>query len=350
MSHIKKLVFLLLIAVFVLAACSSEAPAEPTKAPAAPTEAPAEPEAPEEAAGCAPNCQYSDMVVGFLQTGSEGGWRAANTASFKETAEQLDLTLKFYDSQNDLAKQVAGFQQFIEDPEVNVIVMSPLEVTGWEQVLQDAKAAGKPVVLSDRRIDGFEDLYVTFIGADFVEEGRKAGTEMCAMLEGSESKIVWELVGNVGAAPAIDRGTGFRETAEECGIEVTKSQTANWSVVEGKQVTEAWLKETKDVQGIFGQNDEMAFGAIEALKEAGLVPAEDVKIISVDATAGAFQAMLDGTLNVTVECNPLLAPQVYEASLAALNGETLPKWIPSEESVFFMDDPNLQSIADGRKY
>ncbi len=312
------------------------------------------PAAPQEPASNEPPAKKvytnKDMVVGFLQTGSEGGWRAANSASFKETAAQLGINLKFYDSQNDLAKQVAGFQQFIQDPEVNVIVMSPLETTGWEQVLKDAKAAGKPVILSDRRIDGFEDYYVTFIGADFVEEGRKAGTEMCTMLKDSPNKNVWELVGNVGSAPAIDRGTGFRETAAKCGITVTKSQTANWSVVEGKQVTEAWLKETKDVQGIFGQNDEMAFGAIEALKEAGLVPAQDVKIISVDATAGAFQAMLDGTLNVTVECNPLLAPQVYEAALAALNGESLPKWIPSQESVFFMTDPNLKEIAAGRKY
>ena len=154
------------------------------------------------------------------------------------------------------------------------------------------------------------------------------------MLEGSESKNVWELQGNVGAAPAIDRGTGFRETAGECGIEVTKTQTANWSVSEGKQVTEAWLKETQDVQGIFGQNDEMAFGAIEALKEAGLVPAVDVKIISVDATAGAFQAMLDGTLNVTVECNPLLAPQVYEAALAAMNGESFAQVDPLRGKCF----------------
>jgi ABC-type sugar transport system substrate-binding protein len=345
MSHFKKVVFVLIVAMMVLAACSTATPA-PTDVPAAPKAT----EAPAADAGCAPNCTYDDLVVGFLQTGSEGGWRAANTASFKETAEQLGLTLKFYDSQNDLAKQVAGFQQFIQDPDVDVIIMSPLEVTGWDQVLQDAKAAGKLVVLSDRRIDGNEDMYVTFIGADFVEEGRKAGTEMCKMLEGSASKNVWELQGNVGAAPAIDRGTGFRETAEKCGITVTKTQTANWSVSEGKQVTEAWLKETQDVQGIFGQNDEMAFGAIEALKEAGIVPAVDVKLISVDATAGAFQAMLDGTLNVTVECNPLLAPQVYEASLAAVNGETLPKWIPSEESIFFMDDPNLQAIADGRKY
>ena len=325
---VKKIAFMIVLASLVLAACAPAAPATPEKKV----------------------WTYKDMTVGFLQTGSEGGWRAANTASFKETATQLGLTLKFYDSQNDLAKQVAGFQQFIQDPEVDVTIMSPLETTGWDQVLKDAKAANKPVLLSDRRIDGFEDYYVTFIGADFVEEGRKAGTEMCKLLEGSASKNVWELVGNVGSAPAIDRGTGFRETAEKCGITVTKSQTANWSVVEGKQVTEAWLKETKDVQGIFGQNDEMAFGAIEALKEAGLVPADDVKIISVDATAGAFQAMLDGTLNVTVECNPLLAPQVYEAALAALNGEALPKWIPSQESIFFMDDPNLEAVAAGRKY
>ena len=346
----KKLAFLIVLASMILTACqpavvATEAPvADVPAATEAPVEAPVATEAP------AKVWTYADMTVGFLQTGSEGGWRAANTASFKETAEQLGLTLKFYDSQNDLAKQVAGFQQFIEDPEVDVIIMSPLEVTGWEQVLKDAAAAGKPVILSDRRIDGFEDLYVTFIGADFVEEGRKAGTEMCKLLEGSEKKNVWELVGNVGAAPAIDRGKGFRETAEACGITVVNSQTANWSVVEGKQVTEAWLKESKDVQGIFGQNDEIAFGAIEALKEAGLVPAVDVKIISVDATAGAFQAMLDGTLNVTVECNPLLAPQVYEAALAALNGETLPKWIPSQESVFYMVDPNLKDIAAGRKY
>jgi len=311
--------------------------AQPTAAPQ-PTEAPAK------------VWTYADMTIGFLQTGSEGGWRAANTASFKESATQLGLTLKFYDSQNDLAKQVAGFQQFIEDPEVDVIAISPLEAAGWEQVLKDAKAAGKPVILSDRRIDGNEDLYVTFVGADFVEEGRKSGTEMCKLLEGSASKNVWELVGNVGSSPAIDRGKGFRETGEKCGIVITNSQTGNWSIVEGKQVTEAWLKESKDVQGIFGQNDEMAFGAIEALKEAGLVPAVDVKIISVDATAGAFQAMLDGTLNVTVECNPLIAPQVYEAALAALNGETLPKWIPSIEGVFYMDDPNLKQIAAGRKY
>jgi ABC-type sugar transport system substrate-binding protein len=345
----KKFTFLIVIASMALAACQPAVPITP-EAPTV-TKVPATNEIPE-AAGptCSPNCRYSDLVIGFLQTGSEGGWRAANTASFKESAEQLGLALKFYDSQNEHAKQVAGFQQFIQDPEVNVIVLAALEASGWEEILQQAKDAGKIVVLQDRRIDAPDALYSTYIGSDFTEEGRKAGTEMCKLLEGSESKNVWEIIGNERSSSAIDRGKGFRETAAECGIEITNSQTANWSLIEGKQVTEAWLKESKDVQGIFAQNDEMGFGAIEAVKEAGLAPAVDVKIISVDATAGAFQAMLDGTLNVTVECNPLIAPQVYEAALAALNGETLPKWIPSIESVFYADDPNLAEIAAGRTY
>lgn len=340
---------LLVVAVLVLAACgSTPAPtAEPTAKPVEPT---AEPEQPAGGADCAPDCAYEDMVVGFLQTGSEGGWRAANTASFKETADQLGITLKFYDSQNDLAKQVAGFHQFNQDPEVNVIILAALETTGWEEVLKEAQDAGKVVVLEDRRIDAPEDLYATYIGSDFAEEGRKAADEMCELLEGSEKKIVWELVGNVGSSAAKDRGQGFREKMDECGIEIAKSQTGNWSITEGKQVTEAWLKETQDVQGIFAQNDEMGLGAIEALKEAGLTPSEDVKVLSVDATAGAFKAMLDGDLDVTVECNPLLAPQVYEAALKALNGESLPKWVPSQEGVFRATDPNLQDIADGRKY
>lgn len=309
-----------------------------------------QPATPKTGLKCAPNCQYKDLVVGFLQTGSEGGWRAANTASFKETADELGLKLKFYDSQNDLAKQVAGFNQFIQDPEVNIIVLAALETTDWEDVLKQAKEAGKIVVIEDRRIDAPEDLYATYIGSDFVEEGRKSADEMCKLLKGKSTKNVWELVGNVGSSAAKDRGQGFREKMAACGIKITRSQTANWSLAEGKQVMETWLKESQDVQGIFAQNDEMGLGAIEALKEAGLRPGVDVKILSVDATAGAFKSMLAGELGVTVECNPLLAPQVYEAALKAANGKTLSKWVPSQESVFRADDPNLQKVAAGRKY
>lgn len=347
MFRMKNIIFVIMALAMLLSACQKAAPEAAATEEAAP--AVAEPEV-KAGLACAPNCEYKDLVVGFLQTGSEGGWRAANTADYNETAEQLGLTLKFYDSQNELSREVAGFHQFIQDPEVNVIVLSALETTGWEEVLEEAKNAGKLVIVQDRRIDAPDSMFITYIGADFVEEGRKSADEFCQLLEGSESKNVWELVGNVGSSAAKDRGQGFREKMEECGMTITKSQTANWSITEGKEVTEAWLKETKDVQAIFGQNDEMALGAIEALKEAGLVPGKDVFVLSVDATAGAFKAMLAGELNVTVECNPLLAHQTYEAALKAANGETLPKWVKSQEGVFRMTDPNLQEIFEGRKY
>jgi galactofuranose transport system substrate-binding protein len=306
-------------------------------------------------AGCAPATTpaptaktYEDMVVGFIQTGSEGGWRAANTASFKETAEQLGITLKFYDAQNKLENQVSAFRNFISDPEVNVIILAALETTGWEDVLKEAQAAGKVVVLEDRRIDASEDLYATYIGSDFTEEGRKAGNEMCKLLEGSEKKNVVELVGNVGSSAAKDRGVGFRETIGACGITITESQTANWSATEGKDVMTAWLNESTDIQGVFGQNDEMGLGAALAISEAGLKPGTDIKILTVDATKGAFEAMIRGEINTVVECNPLLAPQVYEAALKALNGEELPKWIPSQEGVFYQAD--AEKILPTRTY
>lgn len=289
-------------------------------------------------AECSPSCTYKDMVVGFIQTGSEGGWRAANTASFKETAQQLDIKLNFYDAQNKLENQVSAFRNFIADPAVNVIILAALETTGWDDVLKEAKAAGKIVVLEDRRIDASEDLYATYIGSDFTEEGRKSGKEMIKLLEGSEKKNVVELVGNVGSSAAKDRGVGFREAIEDSGIVITESQTANWSATEGKDVMAAFLNKSTDIQGVFAQNDEMGLGAALAIKEAGLEPGVDIKILTVDATAGAFKGMIAGEINTVVECNPLLAPQVYEAALKALNGGSLPKWVPSNEGIFYQKD------------
>jgi len=335
-SSIPRMILALTI-VAVIGACSSSGGASPSAAApsaAAPTEAAAT-EAPSAAPAAA---TYEDLTIGFIQTGSEGGWRAANTASFKDTAEQLGINLKFYDAQNKLENQLSAFRNFIADDEVDVIILAALEAAGWDQVLQEAKDAGKLVVLEDRRIDAPEDLYVTYIGSDFTEEGRKAAVEMCVLLEGSAGKNVVELVGNVGSSAAIDRGKGFREKMGDCGITITKSQTANWSSQEGKDVMQAFLQDSTDIQGVFAQNDEMGLGAILALKEAGLKPATDVKIITVDATKGAFEAMIAGEINTVVECNPLLAPQVYEAALKALNGESLPKWVPSLESVFYQKD------------
>ena len=317
------------VALILVAGCSSSG-ASTAPSAAAPSAAAPSAAAPSAAAALT----YKDLTVGLIQTGSDGGWRAANTASFKDEATKLGLTLKFYDAQNKFENQITAFRNFIADKDVNVIILAALEAAGWDQVLQEAKAAGKIVVIQDRRIDSDPSLYATYIGSDFVEEGRNAAIEMCRLLEGSTSKNVVELVGNVGSSPAIDRGKGFREKMADCGITVTKSQTANWSATEGKDVMAAFLKDSKDIQGVFGQNDEMGLGAALALKDAGLKPGTDVKIVTVDATKGAFEAMIAGTINVAVECNPLLAPQVYEAALKAINGEDLPEWVPSIEGIF----------------
>ena len=300
---------------------------------------------------------YEDMTVGFIQTGSESGWRAANTASFKETAEQLGVDLRFYDAQNKLENQVTAFHQFNQDPEVDVIILAALDVTGYDEVLQEAKDNGKIVVLEDRRIDADPELYATYIGSDFNLEGQKAAAAMCDLLADSENKKIVEITGAVGASAAIDRAAGFREYLDatpDCGIEMIDTQTGNWGVPESKAVMEAFLKNHEgEIAGVFGHNDEEAIGALQAIEEAGLVPGEDIKVIGVDATAHGFEYLIQGKINHLVECNPLLAPQVYEAALAALNGDTtLPKWVPSQEGEFSASQgaDELTEILSTRKY
>jgi galactofuranose transport system substrate-binding protein len=346
---------LALVATAMLAACSAAA----TPTPAAPTTA-ATAAAPTTAASTAPSAAaaaktYKDLTIGFIQTGSESGWRAANTASFKETATQLGINLKFYDAQNKLENQVSAFHQFNQDSSVNVIILAALDVTGYDDVLKEAKAAGKVVVLEDRRIDADASLYYTYIGSDFDLEGQKAAAAMCDLLKSSTKKNVYEISGAVGASAAIDRAKGFREKMGDCGITIPDgfTQTGNWGVPESKAVMEAFLKKSKDVQGVFAHNDEEAIGAIQAIKEAGLTPGKDVQVIGVDATADGFKYLISGELGADIECNPLLAPQVYEAALKAVNGDlSLPKWVPSQEGQFFAAQGGdaLKAILATRKY
>jgi simple sugar transport system substrate-binding protein len=349
-----------------LVGCSTPAPATQAPATEAPATAAPATEAPATAAplmtsggyvipvaACAPNCQYTDMTVGFIQTGSESGWRAANTSSFKETAEQLGITLKFYDAQNKIENQVSAFHQFNQDPAVNVIVLAALDVTGYDDVLAEAKANGKIVILEDRRIDADPSNYYTYIGSDFIEEGHKSAVAMCELLKDSEKKNVVEISGAVGASAAIDRAKGFREKMGDCGITITQSQTGNWGVAESKAVMAAWLQQSTDIQGVFAHNDEEAIGAIQAIEEAGLKPGIDIKVLGLDATANGFKYLISGQLNADIECNPLLAPQVFEAALKAMNGDaTVPTWVPSNEGEFYAAQgaDALQAILATRKY
>jgi simple sugar transport system substrate-binding protein len=314
---------------------------------AAPAAAPATSE--EAAAPAAPAEQakktYKDLVVGYAQLGAESEWRTANTASIQQAAEELGVTLKFSDAQQKQENQIKAIRSFIAQG-VDVIGVPPVVTTGWETVFQEAKDAGIPIILVDRRADVPEDMYATYLGSDFVEEGRKAGNEMNKLLpEGG--KIV-ELVGTVGSAPATDRFSGFRETMNP-NIEIIDSQSGDFTRAKGKEVMEAFLKKYgAEITALYAHNDDMALGAIQAIEEFGLKPGEDIKIVSIDAVRGAFQAMVDGKLNVTVECNPLLGPQFYDLALKVVNGEEVPKWVPSEESVYYPD--NAAEILPTRQY
>ena len=355
------LVVMILALAIPLAACAAPTPPPTAVPPTAvpPTAAPAVKQTSSgytmPAVKCAPNCTYKDMVVGFIQTGPEGAWRTANNASFDEYAKQQGITLKVYDAQGKVENQISAFHTFNQDPAVNVIIIAADDTKGFDDVLKEAATAGKLVMLEDRSVDSSASLYYTRIGSDFVAEGQKSAVAMCDMLKDFSKKNVVEVSGAVGASAGIDRAKGFRQKMGDCGITITASQTGNWAVADSKAVVEAWLKDPKlkDFQGVFAHNDEEALGAIQAIKEAGLVPGKDVMVLGLDATKDGFAALIDGTLGADIECNPLLGPQVLDAALKGLNGdETMPSFVPSNEGQFFASQgaDALKAILPTRKY
>ncbi len=280
------------------------------------------------------------LVIGFSQVGAESEWRTANTKSIQDAIKDAGHELKFSDAQQKQENQIKAIRSFITQ-KVDAIVFSPVVETGFETVLQEAKDADIPVFLADRAVDVEDDsLWVTFLGSDFVEEGRKAGDWLLEEMADEEGPVnIVELQGTVGSAPAIDRKEGFEEViGQEDRFEITKSQTGDFTRAKGKEVMEAFLKsDGENIDVLYSHNDDMAIGAIQAIEEYGLKPAEDIKIIGVDAVKGAFEAMADGKMNVTIECNPLFGPQLVELMEQHFAGEELDKRIAVEESMYTMD-------------
>ncbi|HKW83168.1 MAG TPA: ABC transporter substrate-binding protein [Burkholderiaceae bacterium] len=280
------------------------------------------------------------IVLGFSQVGAESEWRTANTESIKSSAKDAGIDLKFSDAQQKQENQIKAIRAFIAQ-KVDVIAFSPVVASGWGTVLREAKAAKIPVILSDRAVDEKDDsLWVSFMGSDFVEEGRRAGRWLVEETKGSKDPVnIVELQGTVGSAPAIDRKKGFEEIIKaDPKFKIIRSQTGDFTRAKGKEVMEAFLKaEGKKINVLFAHNDDMAIGAIQAIEEAGMKPAKDITIISIDAVKGAFEAMIAGKLNVSVECSPLLGPQLMQAVKDLKAGKTLPKRIVTEEGVFPME-------------
>ncbi len=294
------------------------------------------------------------ITMGFAQVGAESGWRTANTKSIQETAEAEGIDLKFTDAQGKQENQIQAIRSYIQQ-KVDVIAFSPVVETGWDAVLQEAKAAGIPVILTDRAVDSEDtSLYKTFLGSDFVVEGEKAGQWLVdnaadSDVNGDGTINVVQLEGTTGAAPAIDRAEGFASTtAADPSIEVTASQTGDFTRDGGKQVMESFLQSDDSIDVVYAHNDDMGLGAIEAIEAAGLTPGEDIKIITVDAVKDGMIALSEGKINFIVECNPLLGPQLMDLAKKVVAGEEVEPRILTEETTF--DQEQATEALPDRQY
>lgn len=288
------------------------------------------------------------LKIGFAQTGAESAWRTANSESMKAEAAKRGIDLKFSDGQGKQENQIRALRSFIAQ-KVDAIVLAPLVETGWDPVLRDAKRAGIPVIIIDRSIvTADESLYVCFIGSDFLEEGRMAAAWL-AKKTGGKGRIV-ELQGTPGSAPANDRRKAFAEgIAQHPGLKIIDSQSGDFRRTGGKEVMEAFIKKHgKSIDILYAHNDDMALGAIQAIEEAGLKPGKDIVIVSIDAVREGVQAVVDGRINCTVECNPLFGPKVYDTITRVLAGEKVERKSFNKDELF--DATNAAAALPTRQY
>jgi simple sugar transport system substrate-binding protein len=277
------------------------------------------------------------LTIGFSQVGSESAWRTAFTEAVKAEAEARGIDLLFSDGQNQQENQIAALRSFIAQG-VDAIILAPTVETGWDEVLQEAADNEIPVVIVDRNVTADRSLWVTRVSSDFVHEGRLAAAWLIQATAG-KCKIA-ELKGTVGSSAALDRETGFNEMiAMFPDMEIILSQSGDFTRTGGKEVMESFLKsdQADEICAVWAHNDDMLIGATQAMKEAGLDPADDILTISVDAIPDIFKAMAEGDANATVELSPYMGGPAFDAVVAYLNGEELPDWVPVGGGIFFPD-------------
>ncbi|MEU1727917.1 ABC transporter substrate-binding protein [Nonomuraea sp. NPDC005692] len=290
------------------------------------------------------------ITMGFAQVGAESGWRTANTKSVQDSAKSAGVTLKFSDAQQKQENQIKAIRSYIQQ-KVDVIAFSPVVESGWDTVLKEAKDAKIPVILTDRAVDSKDtSLYKTFLGSDFVEEGKKAGQWLVQEYKDAKDPVnIVELQGTTGSAPANDRKAGFAQViGADPKFKVVASQTGDFTRAKGKEVMEAFLKSNPDIDVLYAHNDDMGLGAIEAIEGAGKVPGKDIKIITVDAVKDGMQALADGKINYIVECSPLLGPQLMDLAKKVVKGEQVPARVVTEETTFTQEQ--AKQVLSSRQY
>lgn len=295
------------------------------------------------------------LHVGFAQVGSESGWRLAQTDSMKAAfTEENGYQFDFVDCNNDQKAQISALDQFIAD-KVDYIVLDPIVEGGYDEVLKKAKDAAIPVIVVDRNISADSSLYTCWVGSDFTKEGKDAANWLIEDLDkknrGAEELNILTIMGSNGASATIGRTDGFEEIAKtQTNWKLLDKQYGDFTKDGGNAVMKAFLKQYKDIDVLVCQNDDEAFGAIEAIKEAGKTcgPNGDIILISFDAGGAAFQAMIDGDINVDVECNPLEGPVVSDIIQKLSKGEEVEQVQYMPEEVFPAE--TAAEILPGRAY
>lgn len=287
------------------------------------------------------------IYVGFVQVGAESDWRMANTKSMQETfVPEKGYMFEMVDAQQKTEKQITAIRDFIQKG-VDYIVLAPNTEAGWDTVLAEAKQAGIEVIIVDRMIEtSDENLYTCWVGSDFKQEGYDAVTALEGALKAkgvdmdSELNIV-TLQGTMGSSAQIGRTDGFAEkmTAHP-SWKMLDRQSGDFVQEKGQEVMESFLKSYPDIDVVIAENDNMAFGAVKAIKAAGKTcgPKGDITIVSFDAVKSAFEAMIAGDIDVEVECNPLHGPRVEELIKKLEAGQTVEKKVYVKEGVFYAKD------------
>ncbi|GHV40232.1 LacI family transcriptional regulator [Spirochaetia bacterium] len=316
------------------------------------------------------------IVMGYSQIGAESEWRTACTNSVKAAAAEWNIDLRFSDAQQQQQNQLQAIRTFIQQ-KVDIIAFTPVVETGWEAILKECLDAGIPTICVDRSIEGSDRVaanpndkndpdnwFTAFIGSDMEQEGNRAAKWLIAnaakIKPGKTVYNIVELQGTVGSSAQMGRFKGFRDTlgipsasalgtSSDGKFKIILSQTGNFTRAEGKQVMEAFMKsDGNNIDVLLAHNDDMAIGAIQAIQEAGKAPGKDIIIIGIDAVKGAFEAMVAGTMNASIECNPLLGPQVMETAVNILNKKPVEKWVVSKEGDY--DQSNAAAAYPSRQY
>uniref|UniRef100_A0AAU3H5K6 ABC transporter substrate-binding protein n=1 Tax=Streptomyces sp. NBC_01401 TaxID=2903854 RepID=A0AAU3H5K6_9ACTN len=295
----------------------------------------------------APKLDLKDAVVGFSQSEKEANpFRIAETKSIKDEAKKVGVKkLLTTNAQSQLSKQISDIQDMLSQG-AQFLIVAPLNSDGLEPALKAAAAKKVPVLTIDRELNSTACKdYVSFLGSDFVEQGKRAADAMIKATDGKGKVAI--LLGTSGNNTTTDRTKGFVDQikAEAPGIEIVAQQTGDFARDKGQQVMEQLIQSKPGITAVYAENDEMGLGALTALKAAGKKPGKDVKIVSVDGTRSAVQAVVNGEYNAVIESNPRFGPLAFATAQKFYGGEEIPENIIISDRAY--DETNAKESLGG---